>query len=120
MGLFTSLVFNNGTNHTFVDIGQLPDPKAIVRKYVESGVNQSLKSVFLVKHDVSSKTVRRSLLQRTMMVAGSDGVLYPITVNFTVTCNQKHADSDVVLQQKLLASAVADVSFHANFAAGIS
>lgn len=120
MGLFSSLVFNNGTDHTFIEVGQIPDPKSIVRKYIESGVSQAIKSILLVKHDLTSKYLKRSLLQRSVLVAGSDGVLYPITVNFTTTFNQLHADADVILQQKLLAAAVANSTFHANFVAGLS
>lgn len=120
MGLFTSLVFNNGTDHTFVERGQIPDSKAIVREYIEPAATSSAASKMIVKHDIASKTVKRSLLQRRVMIAGSDGVLYPITVNFTVTFNPKHALADVVLEQKLLADAVADATFHANFAQGLS
>lgn len=120
MGLFTSLVFNNGAAHTFIDRGQLPDSKAIVREYIEPAAAQASQSKITVKHDVASKTVKRSLLQRRVLIAGSDGVLYPITINFTATFNPKHAAADVVLEQKLVAAAIADASFHANFVQGIS
>lgn len=120
MGLFTSLTFNNGTAHTFVERGQIPDSKAIVREYIEPAAVSSAASKVIVKHDIASKTVKRSLLQRKVMIAGSDGILYPITVNFTVTYNPKHAAADVVLEQKLLAAAVADTTFHANFVNGLS
>lgn len=120
MGLFTSLVFNNGTAHTFVERGQLPSVKGVTREYIEPAAASAAQSKLTVKHDLSSKTVRRSLLQRTMYVAGSDGVLYPVTVNFTTTYNAKHAAADVVLEQKLLAAAVADTTFHANFVNGLS
>lgn len=120
MGLFTSTVFNNGTAHTFVERGQIPDTKAIVREYIEPAAASIAASKIIVKHDISSKTVKRSLLQRKVNVAGSDGVYYPITVNFTTTCNPKHAAADVVLEQKLLAAAVADATFHANFVNGLS
>lgn len=120
MGLFTSLVFNNGTAHTFVDRGQLPDPKAIVREYIEPAASAASQSKLTVKHDVASKTVKRSLLQRRVLVAGSDGVLYPVTVNLTTTFNPKHALADVILEQKLLTAAAADTTFHANFVQGIS
>lgn len=120
MGLFNSLNFNNGTAHTFVERGQIPDPKAIVREYIEPAAASAAASKITVKHDIASKTVKRSLLQRKVMIAGSDGVLYPITVNFTVTYNPKHAAADVVLEQKLLAAAVADTTFHANFVNGLS
>lgn len=120
MGLFTSLVFNNGTAHTFVLRGQIPNSKAIVSEYLEPAAVSSANSKLTVKHDIASKSVKRSLLQRRVMVAGSDGILYPITVNFTATYNPKHAAADVVLEQKLLAAAVADTTFHANFVLGLS
>lgn len=120
MGLFTSLVFNNGVAHTFTERGQIPDAKAIVREYIELAAAQSAASKITIKQDTFSKMVRRALAQRRVMIAGSDGVLYPITVNFTSTFNPKHAIADVVLEQKLLAAAVADATFHANFAQGLS
>lgn len=120
MGLFTSLVFNNGTAHTFVDRGQLPSLKGIVREYIEPAASSASQSKITIKHDIGKKTTKRSLAQRTVMVAGSDGILYPITVNFTTTCNVKHAAADVVLEQKLLTAACADATFHANFQQGLS
>lgn len=120
MGLFTSLTFNNGIAHIFVDRGQLPSTKGIVREYFEPAAVSSAQSKITVKHDIGKKTTRRSLLQRTVMVAGSDGILYPITVNFTVTYNVKHASADVVAEQKLLTAATADTTFHANFSNGLS
>lgn len=120
MGLFTSLVFNNGTAHTFVEKGQIPSAKGIERQYIEPGASNAAQSKLTVKHDLMSKTVTRSLLQRTVNVAGSDGKFYPITINFTATFNKLHNNSDVVLEQKLLAAALADTTFHANFVAGLS
>lgn len=120
MGLFTSLVFNNGTAHTFVERGQIPDPKSIVREYIEPAASAVAQSKITIKHDIASKTVKRSLAQRRVLIAGSDGVLYPITINFTATYNPKHAAADVVLEQKMLAAAIADTTFHANFVNGLS
>lgn len=120
MGLFNSLIFNNGTAHTFVERGQIPDSKAIVREYIEPAAASDAASKITVKHDIASKTVRRSLVQRRVMIAGSDGVLYPITVNFTTTFNPKHPAANVVSEQKLLAAALADTTFHANFVNGLS
>ena len=120
MGLFNSLTFNNGTAHIFVERGQIPDSKAIVREYIEPAAASAAASKITVKHDIASKTVKRSLLQRRVMLAGSDGVLYPVTINFTATYNPKHAAADIVLEQKLLAAAIADTTFHANFVNGLS
>lgn len=120
MGLFNALVFNNGTAHTFVDRGQLPSTKGIVREYIEPAASSASQSKITIKHDTGKKTTKRSLLQRTVLIAGSDGILYPITINFTATFNVKHAATDVVLEQKLLAAAVADSTFHINFVNGLS
>lgn len=120
MGLFTSLVFNNGTAHTFVERGQIPNAKAIVREYIEPAANSSAQSKLIIKHDIANAKVKRSLMQRKVMVAGSDGVLYPVTINWTATFNSLHVASDIVLEQKLLAAAVADTTFHANFIQGLS
>lgn len=120
MGLFTSLVFNNGTAHTFVERGQIPSTKGIVREYIEPAAIAAADSKLTVKHDLASKTTRRSLLQRTVNVLCSDGAYRPVTVNFTVTYNALHTAADVVLEQKLLAAAVADTTFHANFVNGLS
>lgn len=120
MGLFTSLVFNNGSAHTFVERGQIPDPKAIVREYMEPAASQAAKSVIRVYQDLNQKTRIRSLLQRTVYLATSAGVLKPVTVNYTVTCAPDHIAADVILEQKLLAACLADTSFHANFRAGLT
>lgn len=119
MGLFTSLVFNNGTAHTFVFRGQIPDAKSIVGEYIEPAATAESASKVIVKHDVTSKTLKRSLLQRKVMVAGSDGVLYPITVNTTVTYNPKHSASSVTDQTKLQGACIGDATFHTNFALGL-
>lgn len=120
MGLFTSLVFNNGTDHTFVERGQIPDPKAIVREYIEPAAATAADSKITVKHDLKSNTVKRALVQRRVMSVCSDGVYRPITINFTSTSSKLHANADVILEQKLLADAVADVTFHANLVQGLS
>jgi len=115
MGLFTSLIFNNGTAHTFVFRGQLPDSKSVVGEYIEPAAASTSQVKLDVKHDETSKTVFRSLLQYKVYIAGADSILAPITVNFTVVYSKKHAAADVILAQKLLAAAVADASFHTGF-----
>lgn len=120
MAIFSSLVFNNGTAHTFIERGQIPNSKAIVREYIEPAAAAAAQSKMTIKQDLASTTVKRALLQRKVMVAGSDGVLYPITVNFTATFNPKHAVADVVLEQKLLVAAAQDPSFYVGFAQGLS
>lgn len=120
MGLFTSTVFNNGTAHTFVELGTFPVDGGIIRKYIEPASANELKSLITIKQDFSSKTTRRALAQRTCMLLGTDGKYYPYTANFTSIFNQMCAEAAVVLEQKLLAAAIADASFHANFTKGLS
>lgn len=119
-GLFNALVFNNGTAHTFVDRGQIPNAKAIERQYIEPAAPASAECKLTVKHDMSSKSVKRSLLQHTIKVAGSDGVLYPITVNLSAAYNPKHAAADVTAAIKMVKAAAADTTFDANFVLGLS
>lgn len=120
MGLFTSLIFNNGVAHTFVEVGQIPDSKSIIRKYIEPAAAQAAQTQILIKQDFSSKTVRRGLCAYRTFAVGSDGIYYPITVNFSTTFNVKHAAADVVLAQKLNTACQADTTFHANFVNGLS
>lgn len=120
MGLFTSLTFNNGAAHVFTERGQIPDLKYIIREYIELAAAQAAASKIRVKHDLAKTTVRRALLQRTVNLACSDGVLRPYTGNFTSTFHPLHLVADIVLEQKLLAAAIADVTFHTNFVNGLS
>ena len=71
MGLFASLTFNNGVAHTFVEKGQIPSNSSIVREYIEPAAAQAARSRLTVKHDLASKKVNRSLLQRTVNVDGT-------------------------------------------------
>lgn len=120
-GLFTSLVFNNGSDHTFVERGQLiSSPNVIVRQYIEPSASTEAESIIIVKQDFASKNMRRALLQRKVMLLGVDGIYYPYTSNFTSIFNPKITEAAAVLEQKLLADAIADPTFHANFIKGLS
>lgn len=119
MGLFTALVFNDGVAHTFVFRGQMPDPRSIVGEYIEPTATIESQSKIRIKHDVTSKTLKRSLLQSQRWVATSAGVLRPITCNTTVIYDPLHAAASVIAQSKLNGACMADASFHANFAAGL-
>lgn len=119
MALFTSLVLNNGSDHTYVWRGQLPDTKALVGSYIEPAASADAQSMIAVKHDVSSKTVRRSLLQIKILEAGSDGVLHPITINLTAMANPKHTAVQVQNRLKLIKAALNDAGFIANFSNGL-
>lgn len=119
MGLFTSTTFNNGTAHVYTFVGQITDPKSMVGKYIEPAALSSSQTSLAVKQDVSSKFVKRSLLQHKIWCVNSEGIYEPITVNFTTVNSKKHASADVVLAQKLVAACLADTTFHANFANGL-
>lgn len=120
MGLFTSTVFNNGTAHTFVELGTFPVADGILRKYIEPAATVESNSLVTIKQDFSSKTLRRALAQRTCMLIGADGKYYPYTANFTSIFNRQCAEAAVILEQKLLLAACADATFHANFIKGLS
>lgn len=119
MGLFTALVFNDGSAHTFVFRGQMPDLKSIIGEYIEPAATIESASKIRIKHDVSSKTLRRSLLQSQRYVATSAGVLKPITCNTTVIYDPLHPAASVISQTKLNGACMADTTFHANFAQGL-
>lgn len=120
MGLFTSLVFNNGVAHTFVDQGQFTLPEGILRRYIEPASASESKSLITIKQDFSSKTIRRALIQRTCMLLGADGKYYPYTANFTSIWSQMCSEALVVAEQKIIPAACADATFHANFYKGLS
>lgn len=119
MGLFTSLVFNNGTAHTMVSVGQVPDAKSMIGKYIEPAAASASQVQLYSKQDASSNTLKRSLLQYKVWVLNSESIYEPITVNYTTVRSKKHADADVVLAQKFIGACLADATFHANFALGL-
>lgn len=118
--LFTSPVtLNNGADHTFTFHGQKLDPKSFVGIWKEYAADVSAASTLTVKHDESSPTVRRRLLQRTINVSVSEEIgLKPITVNFTVLHHPSHASADILAQIALVKDALAKATFPANFVQG--
>lgn len=121
MGLFTNPVtLNDGVaDHIFIFRGQLPDTKSIVTQYIETAAIAA-GSKLTVKQDVSSKTVKRGLVQHTVNIAGTDAIQHPITVNLTVMCHPTHNAVDVEKRVKLLVDACAEAGFYANFVAGLT
>ena len=120
MGLLSSLVLNNGTAHTFVELGNFPVQDGILRKYIEPAAPVEQSSLLVIKQDFSSKTIRRALAQRSCMLLGADGKYYPYTANFTSIFNRQCTETAVILEQKLLMAVGADATFHANFVKGLS
>jgi hypothetical protein len=99
--------------------GQLPDSKGMTGQYVEPAADVDAQSQINVKHDPSSKTINRSLLQRKVMVEGNDGLMYPITVNLTAIANKKHSADDIVKQINITTDAATDATFTAGFVSGL-
>lgn len=122
MGLFGNpVVLNDGVaDKTFSFRAQLPDKKAVVGEWIETAAPLADESKIIVKHDASSPTVRRRLLQRTINVLLADGVTRkPVTCNLTVTYHPSHAEADVAKTVKIIADSVAEATFVANFLRGL-
>lgn len=122
MGLFTDPVaLNDGvSSKTFSFRAQLPDKKAVVGEWIEADASLVDESKLIVKHDASSPTVRRRLLQRTINVLLADGVTRkPVTCNLTVTYHPSHSEAEVAKTVKIIANSVAETTFVANFLRGL-
>jgi hypothetical protein len=119
MSLFTSTTFNNGAAHVFSYVGQITEGKSMVGKYVEVAAPSDAQVQLYAKQDMSSKTLKRSLLQYKIWCANNEGIYEPITVNYTTVNSKKHLAADVVLAQKLVGACLADASFHTNFQIGL-
>lgn len=122
MGLFTNpVVLNDGVaDKTFSFRAQLPDKKAVVGEWIETAAPLADESKIIVKHDATSPTVRRRLLQRTTNVLLADGITRKsVTCNLTVTYHPSHAEADVAKTVKIIADSVAEPTFVANFLRGL-
>ena len=122
MALFTNPVaLNDGVaDKTFSFRAQLPDKKAVVGEWIETAASIAEESKLVVKHDASSPTVRRRLLQRSINVLLADGVTRkPVTCNLTVTYHPSHAEADVAKAMKIVADGVAEAGFTTNFLRGL-
>lgn len=122
MALFTNPVaLNDGVaDKTFSFRAQLPDKKAVVGEWIENAAPLADDSKIIVKHDATSPTVRRRLLQRSVNVLLGDGVTRkPVTCNLTVTYHPLHAEADVAKALKIIADAVAEAGFTVNFLRGL-
>jgi hypothetical protein len=116
MGLFTNpVVLNNGTARSFEYVGQTLDQKAMVGNYIESAAGAEIASKLVSRHEISTKTYQRSLLQRTVMCANTAGILKPITVNLSAAYDKLHESADVALELRLMAAVLAATNFDANF-----
>lgn len=120
MPIFTSPVtLNNGTDHVFQFRAQLPDKKAVVGEWVEPSAPLADESKIIIKHDASSATVRRRLMQRKVNRATTTRGYRPITVNLTVAYDVEHTSAQVDAEILLIKDALAEAGFVVNFLNGL-
>lgn len=122
MGIFVDpLVANDGTDdRTFNFRSQLTDKKSVVGEWVEPAASLADDSRIIVKHDTSSPSVRRRLMQYTHQVLLGDGITRkPVTVNLTLTYNPSHSEADITKSIKIAMSAASKATFISNFLRGL-
>jgi hypothetical protein len=121
MGLFTNPVtLNDGTaDHIFSWKNQINDSQgAIVGVYIEDAADLSAESKLTVKHDEKSSTVRRRLLQRSVLKALPSGELARITINLTATYNVEHTIAQIEPEVGIVVDATAETDFVDSFCKG--
>lgn len=121
MPLFTDPVsLTDGTNaHSFTFRAQIPHKTSIIGEWIEPASDIASASQIIVKHDTTSATVKRRLLQRIVNLPINDGSVKPITVNFTITHHPEHDLVDVQKQVNIAVDALTEVSFVNNFLQGL-
>lgn len=119
MSLFVSPVtLNNGSDHVFAFRAQLPDKKSVIGEWIESAAPIADESKIIVKHDTSSATVRRRLLQRKVNRSTTTRGLRPITINFTIAYDVEHTSTQIEAEVLLVKEALVKAGFVANFLNG--
>lgn len=122
MPLFSNPVtLNNGADHVFKFRNQVLDPsskKAIIGEWIESAAPLVDDSKIVVKHDSSSATVRRRLIQRRVNRTTTTRGYRPITVNLTIAYDVEHADAVVEAEIALVKDILAEATLAANFLDG--
>lgn len=122
MSLFSNPVtLNNGADHIFTFRSQVLDSTAknsIVGEWAEDAAPLVDDSKIVVKHDSSSQTVRRRLLQRKVNKTTTTRGYRPITVNITVAYDVEHTTAQVEAELLLVKDVLAEATFAANFLGG--
>jgi hypothetical protein len=114
MSLFTNpVVLNDGVgDRTFNFRGQDTSAREMVGLWVEPAADLAEQSKLVVKHDESSSTLIRRLVQFKVHKPLADGVTYKmITVNFTVAYHPEHDEADVLAAIALSGDAQAESGF---------
>lgn len=118
--LFTNPVtLNNGVDHIFTFRGQITDKKAMIGEWIESAAPLADQSTITSKHDHSSLTVRRRLLQRKVNRATTTRGLRPITINLTAAYDVEHTAAQVEAEILLVKDALAEAGFVVSFLNGL-
>jgi len=125
MSLFTDPVtLNDGTDdHIFAKRNDLTGMKtgSYGSLWIESAAAQAVSSKMTVKHDESSATVRRRLLQYKYNALIADGVTYkPITINVSSAGHPEHTDAQFTVALGIVRAALAKAGFDAAFNDGLS
>lgn len=125
MSLFTDPVTltENTNDHIFSKRNDITGLKAgsYGSKWIESASAQAVDTHMNVKHDESSSTVRRRLLQVKSNATIADGTTYkPITGNFSLAHHPEHTDAQLQVVIDLVEAALAASGFNASFADGQS
>lgn len=122
MPIFSNPVtLNNGADHIFSFRNQIYDTtakRAIIGEWIEKAAPLADDSRIVVKHDTSSPTVRRRLVQRKVNRATTTRGLRPITINLTVAYDVEHTDAFVEAELALVKDIFAEATFAANFLDG--
>lgn len=120
--LFTNpITLNNGADHVFSYRSQIMDSsakKAIIGEWVENAAPLADESKIVVKHDSSSATVRRRLVQRKVNRATTTRGARPITVNLTIAYDVEHTNAQVEAEIALMKDILAEATFAANLLGG--
>lgn len=122
MGIFSDpLLANDGTvDRSFSFRSQLSDKKTVVGEWIEPLAPLADDSRILIKHDTSSPTVRRRLMQVVSSALLLDGVTRkPIVINLTVTYHPSHSEAEITKRMKILLAAAGKATFLANFLRGL-
>jgi hypothetical protein len=123
MSLFTDPVtLNDGSaDHIFNTRNQITGLKSgqFGRVWIESAAAAAVASLFTVKHDESSATLRRRLIQYKYNALIADGVTYkPITGNYSVINHPEHTDAQIAVVCGVIEAALAVAGFAAAFNEG--
>lgn len=113
------VTINDGAAHIMSFQAQLPDPKSTIGQWVETAAEPSAESKIVIKHDTTSATVRRRMIQRRVNKTTTTRGLRPITVNLTVAYDVEHTTADITDAIDFVEAILAASGVKANLIAGM-